>query len=60
MKITNLSLMAVLSFVGFVSAHTGNDMYDHGMTVYEGVIGGLVVVALVLLIVYLIKQIKKK
>ena len=65
----------VLSLISFVSAHTGNDDYDHMISGMSGMMSGyygyggmffgwligiLIISVLVLLIVWLIKQINKK
>jgi len=73
-KIIGIILVTILSLVSFVLAHTGNDELDHcsgmcdmmsGTYGYSGMLFGgafsiLVLVALVLLIVWLIKQIQRK
>lgn len=64
--------LAVILLAGFVSAHTGQDSYDHhdGMMGYWGtgmfqmgilswIIAMLVVTVLILLIVWLVKQLQK-
>ncbi len=59
MKKINLPL-SLLSFIGLVSAHTGNDLYDHGFTVCDGVISIMIVVLAAIVIYYLIKKSKNK
>ncbi len=38
-----------------VSAHTGNDLVNHGITIYDGIIGGILLVGLIIGIMFLIK-----
>jgi len=66
-------LISIIGFVSLVSAHTGNDAFDHCSTGFAPMMSGtfgfggmffgwifsaLVLVALVLLVVWLIKQIE--
>ena len=71
-KITLMFIVALVNLAGFVSAHTGNDSYDHHMM--GGAVAGsygwwlmlifgwifmiLILVAMVLFIIWLIKQIQ--
>ncbi|MEX0920090.1 MAG: hypothetical protein WDZ69_00735 [Candidatus Pacearchaeota archaeon] len=69
-EIKTLILGTLFSLIGFVSAHAGDDSYSHhdymmgswygtGTWLFSWVFMILAIVALVLLIVWLIKQIKK-
>ncbi len=69
-RMQTLSLGILLSMISFVSAHEGDDLYDHhgmmgywggmyGMSIFGWLFMTLVVVALVLLIIWLIKQIQE-
>ena len=74
MKNLILGLLVFISLIGIVNAHTGEDEYGHhdmmsGMMMGSfggfGVLFGwvfmiLIIVALVLLILWLVKQIQKK
>ena len=60
MKKINLPPISLLSLIGLVSAHTGNDLYDHGFTIYDGVIGIVIIVVLAIIVKYLIKKRKNK
>ena len=48
--------MKLLNFISFVSAHTGNDYYEHGIEFADWVIFGLLIVG----IIFLIRWIRKK
>ncbi len=63
--------LITISLVSFVSAHTGEEEFGHhmmdgwimgswGMGLFGWIFGALVITALVLLIIWLSKQIKKK
>ncbi len=68
-----LNILSILVLISFVSAHTGDDNYGHhmmgnvigmngmwGMGIFGWIFAILILVALVLLIVWLVKQIQKK
>jgi membrane protein DedA with SNARE-associated domain len=48
--------MGFLELIGFVSAHTGNDLYDHGMEFFDWVILVLLVIGLIFLVRWFIKR----
>ena len=48
------------SLISFVSAHTGNDIYEHGMEFFDWFLLGLLVVGIIFLFTYLIKKRKNK
>lgn len=52
--------MSLINFISLVSAHTGNDYYDHGFTFYDGLIGGILLIGVIIGIVFLIKKKKWK
>ncbi len=74
MRKINSMLVLVLVFfgLGLVSAHTGDDYYGHhmmgnvvgtgmwGMGIFGWLFMILIIVALILLIIWLLKQIQKK
>lgn len=49
-----------MKLLNMVSAHTGNDLYDHGMTLADWIVGLVIIVTLILLIVFIIKKSKKR
>ncbi len=63
-----LMLISMLLLAGPVLAHTGEDDYAHhsmmmwgdGMPLFSWLFGALVLIALILLIVWLVKQVQKK
>ena len=45
--------------VDFVLAHTGNDLIDHGFTFYDGAVGVVLLIGLIIGITFLIKRYTK-
>jgi uncharacterized membrane protein len=72
MKKIIFSFIALIFLISFVSAHTGDDDFGHhmmggvvgtgmwGMGIFGWIFMILIIVALILLIIWLIKQIQKK
>ncbi len=52
--------MKVLNLISFVSAHTGNDLYEHSMEFFDWFLLGLLIVGLIFLSRWLIKKRKKR
>lgn len=52
--------LSLLTLINLVSAHTGNDYYEHGPELADWIIGLSILVALVILIIWLIKRKKRK
>ena len=52
--------MGFLELISFVSAHTGNDTYNHGMEFFDWVFFVLLLVSLILLIRGIIKRRKDR
>ncbi len=46
--------MKFLNFISFVSAHTGNDYYEHGMEFFDWFLLGLLIVGVIFLIRWII------
>jgi hypothetical protein len=42
--------------IGFVSAHTGNDLVEQGMTFFDLILGIIMIIALALFITWRIKK----
>jgi len=52
--------MKLLNFISLVSAHTGNDYYEHGMEFFDWFLLGLLIIGLIFFIVWRIKKKKRK
>jgi flagellar biogenesis protein FliO len=48
-----------MNLIGFVSAHTGNDLYDHHMEFFDWVLLVLLVIGLIYLLIWVIKKKRK-
>ncbi len=52
--------MKFLNLISFVSAHTGNDIIEHGMGFFDWIFGFLMIIGLALLITWRIKGRRKR
>jgi hypothetical protein len=50
----------LLNLIGFVSAHTGNDIYDHGMEFFDWFLPIALIIGLIFLIHWMIRKGKTK
>jgi hypothetical protein len=50
----------MFNLISFVSAHTGNDAIDHGMTTFDWALGFVMIIGLALLITWRIKRRRKR
>lgn len=46
----------MINMLGLVSAHTGNDIYNHGMKFFDFIIGIALIFALSLFILWVVKR----
>jgi hypothetical protein len=49
-----------MNLINLVSAHTGNDYYDHRFEFYDGLIGLILFIGIVISIIFLIKYKRNK
>ena len=56
LKFLSMLFIMFMSIISIVSAHTGNDAYDHYMTMPEFIIGSLILLIGIIILIVLIKR----